>query len=323
MKMRRLGRTKIMVSPLCFGGNVFGWTADEATSFALLDAFVGAGFNFIDTADVYSTWVPGHKGGESETIIGRWVKARGNRHKVVIATKLGSEMGRGKKGLSKAYMRNAVEASLQRLQTDYIDLYQSHQDDAATPQTETLEGYAGLTKAGKVRAVGASNFSAPRLAEALDLSEKHGLPRYETLQPLYNLYDRKVYEAELEPLCRARDVSVINYYSLASGFLTGKYRNQADLEGRARGRTVGSKYLNKRGLGILAALDAVAAELSATPAQVALAWLMARPGVTSPIASATSLAQLGEFTPAAKLKLGAAAIKRLDEASHWVGDKAH
>jgi aryl-alcohol dehydrogenase-like predicted oxidoreductase len=314
MMMKRLGRTQIMVSPLCFGGNVFGWTADEPTSFALLDAFLAAGFNFVDTADVYSTWVPGHQGGESETIIGRWLKSRGNRHKVVIATKLGSEMGPGKKGLSKPYMRTAVDASLQRLQTDYIDLYQSHHDDASTPQAETLEGYAELIRAGKVRAIGASNFSAERLDEALDLSEKHGLPRYEALQPLYNLYDRQVFEEKLGPLCRARDVSVINYYSLAAGFLTGKYRRQADLKDRARGQRI-ANYLNDRGLRILAALDAVAAKHAATPAQVALAWLMARPGVTSPIASATSLGQLSELTSALRVKLDEAAIERLDQAS--------
>ncbi|SEB88771.1 Predicted oxidoreductase [Rhizobiales bacterium GAS188] len=321
MNMRRLGRSEIMVSPLCFGGNVFGWTADEATSFALLDAFVGAGFNFIDTADVYSSWVPGHKGGESETIIGRWLKARGNRAKVVIATKFGWEMGPGQKGLSKAYMRSAVEASLKRLQTDYIDLYQSHVDDADTPQAETLEGYAELIKAGKIRAIGASNFTAQRLADALAVSAENGLPRYESLQPLYNLYDREVYEAELEPLCRANEVGVINYYSLAAGFLTGKYRRKEDLEGRPRGQRVG-KYLDERGLRILAALDAVAGDLGATPAQVAIAWLMARPGITAPIASATSLAQFADFEPAARLRLDAAALSRLDAGSGWAKEAA-
>jgi aryl-alcohol dehydrogenase-like predicted oxidoreductase len=321
MTMRRLGRTEIMVSPLCFGGNVFGWTADEATSFTLLDAFAAQGFNFIDTADCYSIWVPGHKGGESEAILGRWMKARGNRKKMVIATKVGWDMGAGKKGLSNAYMREAVDASLRRLQTDYIDLYQSHVDDAATPQEETLACYAELIKEGKLRAIGASNFGAQRLAEALDLSAKHGLPRYETLQPLYNLYDRQTFEKELEPLCRAHDVGVINYYSLAAGFLTGKYRKQADLKDRARGQRVGN-YLNDRGLTILSALDAVAAETNATPAQVALAWLMARPAVTSPIASATSLAHFGELAPATRLKLSAGAIDRLDRASRWVDKDA-
>ena len=316
MEMRRLGRSEIMVSPLCFGGNVFGWTADEATSFALLDAFVGAGFNFVDTADVYSAWAPGHKGGESETIIGRWLKTRGNRDKVVIATKFGWEMGPGRKGLSKAYMREAIEASLQRLQTDYIDLYQSHVDDADTPQAETLAGYAELIKAGKVRAIGASNFTAQRLADALAVSAKEGLPRYESLQPLYNLYDREVFEAELAPFCRANGVGVINYYSLAAGFLTGKYRSTQDLEGRARGQRVG-KYLDERGLRILAALDAVSRELGATPAQVAIAWLISRPEITDPIASSTSLAQFADFAPAARLKLDAGALARLDEASRW------
>jgi aryl-alcohol dehydrogenase-like predicted oxidoreductase len=321
MQMRRLGRTQIMVSPLCFGGNVFGWTVDEATSFALLDAFVAQGFNFTDTADVYSIWMPGHKGGESETIIGRWMKARGNRKNVVVATKVGWDMGSGKKGLSKAYIREAVEASLRRLQTDYIDLYQSHVDDADTPQTETLACYGELIKEGKVRAIGASNFGAQRLAEALDLSVKNGLPRYEILQPLYNLYDREVFEKELEPLCRRHDVGVINYYSLAAGFLTGKYRKPADLKDRARGARAGN-YLNERGLKILAALDAVAAEVNATPAQVALAWLMARPAITAPIASATSLTQFAELAPATRLKLDAHAIERLETASRWVKDAA-
>ncbi|MBV9519826.1 MAG: aldo/keto reductase [Hyphomicrobiales bacterium] len=322
MTMRRLGQTEIMVSPLCFGGNVFGWTADEPTSFALLDAFLAEGFNFIDTADCYSIWVPGHKGGESETIIGRWMKARGNRKKVVIATKVGWDMGAGKKGLTKAYIREGVEASLRRLQTDYIDLYQSHVDDASTPQEETLSCYAELIKAGKVRAIGASNFGAPRLAEALDLAEKHGLPRYETLQPLYNLYDREIFERELEPLCLARGIGVINYYSLAAGFLTGKYRTQADLKDRARGQRIGSTYLNDRGLAILVALDAVAAELRATPAQVALAWLMARPSITAPIASATSVTQFRELAKATRLKLNPAAIQRLDQASQWKAKNA-
>ena len=322
MTMRRLGQTEIMVSPLCFGGNVFGWTADESASFALLDAFLAEGFNFIDTADCYSIWVPGHKGGESETIIGRWMKARGNRKKVVIATKVGWDMGAGKKGLSKAYIREGVEASLRRLQTDYIDLYQSHVDDASTPQEETLSCYAELIKAGKVRAIGASNFGAPRLAHALDLAEKHGLPRYETLQPLYNLYDREIFERELEPLCLARGIGVINYYSLAAGFLTGKYRTQADLKDRARGQRIGSTYLNDRGLAILVALDAVAAELRATPAQVALAWLMARPSITAPIASATSVTQFRELAKATRLKLNPAAIQRLDQASQWKAKNA-
>src|SRR3954452_24229598 len=248
MEKRRLGQSDLMVSPLCLGGNVFGWTADEATSFKILDGFVDAGLNFIDTADVYSAWVPDHTGGESESIIGRWMKARGNRHKVVIATKVGWD-----RGLSAARIRTAVEASLKRLQTDYIDLYQSHKDDPNTPLEETLGAHAELIKAGKVRAIGASNYSAARLREALDVSARTGLPRYESLQPEYNLHDRAGYEAELEPLCRENSLGVICYYALASGFLTGKYRSEADFGQSARGQRMG-KYLNERGRRILAAL---------------------------------------------------------------------
>lgn len=314
MEKRRLGRSDLMVSPLCLGGNVFGWTVDEPTSFKLLDAYVEAGLNFIDTADVYSTWVPGNEGGESETIIGNWMKARGNRDKVVIATKVGSEMGPNRKGLAKAYIRSAVEESLRRLQTDHIDLYQSHRDDPDTPQQETLEAYAELIREGKVRAIGASNFSAERLAEALELSAKLGLPRYESLQPQYNLYDRAGYESELEPLCRRHDIGVIPYYGLASGFLTGKYRSEADFGKSVRGARMAS-YLNERGKRILAALDDVAARKNATPAQVALAWLMARPGLTAPIASATGLEQLKDLVAATRLQLGADEIEQLDQAS--------
>jgi aryl-alcohol dehydrogenase-like predicted oxidoreductase len=314
MDKRRLGRSDLMVSPLCLGTNVFGWTVDEATSFTLLDAYVEAGLNFIDTADVYSTWVSGNEGGESETIIGRWLQSRGNRDRVVIATKVGSDMGGGRKGLSKTYIRSAVEASLRRLRTDYIDLYQSHRDDAATPQQETLEAYAELIEAGKVRAIGASNFSAARLREALDLSATRGLPRYESLQPKYNLYDRSAYEAELEPLCREESIGVIPYYGLASGFLTGKYRSQADFGKSVRGGGMAS-YLNERGMRILSALDAVAAGQRATPAQVALAWLMARPGLTAPIASATSLEQMKDLVAATRLRLAPDDIERLDRAS--------
>jgi aryl-alcohol dehydrogenase-like predicted oxidoreductase len=257
MEKRRLGRSDLMVSPLCLGGNVFGWTADEATSFKVLDAYADAGLNFIDTADVYSTWVPGHKGGESEVIIGKWMKARGNRDKLVIATKVGSEMGPNQKGLSKSYIGSAVEASLQRLQTDYIDLYQSHRDDLDTPQQETLGAYEELIRDGKVRAIGASNFTAARLKEALDISAELGLPRYESLQPKYNLSDRAEYEAELEPLCRREEIGVIPYYGLASGFLTGKYRSDADFGKSVRGGRMAA-YLDDRGRRILAALDAVA-----------------------------------------------------------------
>ena len=314
MESRPLGRSGLLVAPLAFGGNVFGWTVDEQTSFALLDAFVDAGFNLIDTADVYSRWVPGHAGGESETIIGRWLQASGKRSRIVLETKAGMEMGPGQSGLSRRYLRSAVEASLRRLQTDHIDLYQSHEDDPATPMEETLAAYAELIREGKVRAIGASNFSAARLALALATSKRLGLPRYETLQPLYNLYDRAAYEAELEPLCRAEGLGVIPYYGLAKGFLTGKYRSAADIGQSPRGAGV-KGYLNARGMRILAALDAEAAESRSTPAQVALAWQMARPGLTAPIASATSLAQWQEIKGAASLELSAAAIARLDAAS--------
>jgi aryl-alcohol dehydrogenase-like predicted oxidoreductase len=314
MQFRPLGRSGLSVAALAFGGNVFGWTADEPTSFRLLDAFVDAGFNLIDTADVYSRWVPGHSGGESEAIIGRWLKHSGKRDRIVLATKVGKEMGPGKIGLAPAYIRSAVEDSLRRLQTDRIDLYQSHDDDAGTPFEDTLGAYADLIQAGKVRAIGASNFTAARLAEALEVSRARGLPRYETLQPLYNLYDRAPYEAELEPLCRAEGVGVINFFGLAKGFLTGKYRSEADLGKSPRGAGI-KAYLNQRGLRILAALDAAAASSNATPAQVALAWQIARPGLTAPIASATSLAQWQELAGAATLALDATTIAALDAAS--------
>ena len=314
MQQRQLGSSGLMVSPLAFGGNVFGWTADAATSFSLLDAFVAAGLNFIDTADVYSRWAPGNRGGESETIIGQWLKRGGPRDQVLIATKVGMEMAPDRKGLKKDYILRAVEDSLKRLNTDYIDLYQSHTDDAATPFEETLEAYAQLVKAGKVRAIGASNYTAPRLAAALDAAKAGGFPLYQSLQPHYNLCDRAGYEAELEPLCRARNVGVISYYSLASGFLSGKYRSEADLGKSPRGGGV-KKYLNPRGLAILAALDAVAGRYDSTPTAVALAWLIARPGITAPIVSATSIAQLGDLVAATRLQLDAAAIQALDAAS--------
>lgn len=315
IEKRRLGQSELMVTPLCFGGNVFGWTADEKTSFDLLDRFVAAGFNFVDTADVYSAWAPGNSGGESEVILGKWMKARGNRDKVVLATKLGSPMGEGKKGLSRRYMKEAVEASLQRLQTDYIDLYQSHRDDPDTPIEEVLSSYQDLIKAGKVRAIGSSNFTAARMAEAQKLATEKGLPRYESVQPEYNLYSRQGFEAELGPFCLANHVGVIPYYSLASGFLTGKYRSADDKGQSPRGNGVVGKYLNERGARILAALDETAAETGATPTQVALAWLMARPGLTAPIASASKPAQMGDLLASAELKLPAAAIARLDAAS--------
>lgn len=311
-----MGKSGIRIAPLAFGGNVFGWTVDEKASFHLLDAFVAAGFNLVDTADVYSRWVPGNQGGESETIIGKWLKQSGKRSEVIIATKLGKNAPGGKPLLSREYMLKTVEESLSRLQTDYIDLYQSHDDDPVTPMEETLAAYGELIKAGKVRAIGASNFSAARLQQALDISKQNNLPRYETLQPLYNLYEREVFEKELEPLCLRQQVGVISYYSLASGFLTGKYRSEADLNKSARGQGV-KKYLNARGLGILEALDDVAADYRATPTQVALAWLMARKSITAPIASATSVNQLQDLIKAATLQLSKEAIATLDTASAW------
>jgi aryl-alcohol dehydrogenase-like predicted oxidoreductase len=316
MEKRKLGKSGLEVAPLAFGGNVFGWTIDEQTSFKLLDAFVDSGFNLIDTADVYSRWAKGNTGGESETIIGRWLKQTGRRERVILATKVGMEMGTGRKGLSKEHILRSADESLKRLQTDYIDLYQSHQDDTETPIAETLEAYAQLIEQGKVRSIGASNYSAERISEALKLSEERGLPRYESLQPLYNLYDREEYEKELEPVCVEKNVGVISYYSLASGFLTGKYRSESDLQKSPRGQGV-KKYLNERGFRILKALDEVAAKYHSTPARVALAWLIARPGVTAPIASATSLEQLNDLIEATKLELDNSSIEQLKSASAW------
>lgn len=315
MNLRPLGRSGLQVSPLCFGGNVFGWTADEATSFRLLDAWVDAGFNFVDTADVYSRWAPGHTGGESEAVIGRWFKQNGKRNRIVLATKVGKDMGDGKVGLRPEYIRQAVDASLTRLQTDHIDLYQSHDDDATVPLADTLGAYSDLIKAGKVRAIGASNFTAARLAESLQTSERLGLARYESLQPLFNLYDRAVFEKELQPLCVEQGVGVINFYALAAGFLTGKYRTEADAAKSARGKNTTAKYLNERGLRILGALDTVAARIGATPGQVAVAWQIVQPGITAPIASATSLAQLQDLVKASQLTLDAEALATLGAAS--------
>jgi aryl-alcohol dehydrogenase-like predicted oxidoreductase len=312
MQKRRLGNSGIEIAPLMFGGNVLGWTADEATSFGLLDRFVAAGLDAIDTADVYSRWVPGHKGGESETVIGNWLRVRGGRDKVVIATKVGFDQKQG--GLAKDRILAKVEASLRRLQTDYIDLYQSHLDDPATPFEETLSAYEALIEQGKVRAIGASNYAAPRLAEALRTSAAKGLPRYESLQPHYNLYERKGYEEALEPLALKEGIGVIPYYALANGFLTGKYRPGGDFTQSPRGAGV-KPMLDPRGLRILAALDEVAARTRSSPASVALAWLMARPSITAPIASATSIAQLDELIAATRLQLDADAVRRLDEAS--------
>jgi len=314
MEKRRLGQSCLYIAPLAFGGNVFGWTADEKTSFALLDEFVAAGFNFIDSADVYSRWAPGNQGGESETTIGKWLKARGNRDKVIIATKLGIEMAPGKKGLSRAYMMQAVEASLRRLQTDTIDLYQSHRDDPDTPIEETLSAYGDLIKQGKVREIGASNHGAARLAEALRISTAQGLPRYQSLQPLYSLVERKEFEGALEELCVREKVGVIPYYSLASGFLTGKYRAAADTEGRARGSRV-AKYMNEAGFRVVDALVEVAKLTNASPAQIALAWMIARPSITAPIASATNVAQLREIMGAPEIRLDSDAIALIDRAS--------
>ena len=316
METRPLGRSGLMVSPLCLGGNVFGWTVDEKTSFSLLDAWVDAGFNFVDTADVYSTWVKGHTGGESETVIGRWLKQGGGRRdKVVIATKVGSDMGNGRTGLAPKRIREAVGESLKRLGVERIDLYQSHKDDPETPQEATLEAYARLIEEGKVRAIGASNFTAARLSEALAISKAQGMPRYESLQPLYNLYDRAGFEEELQPLCVKEEVGVLNFYALAAGFLTGKYRTAEDASKSVRGRNIVSKYLNERGLKILAALDQAAQRVSATPGQVAVAWNMARAGVTSPIASASNLQQMAELVKAAQLKLDPETMALLDRAS--------
>jgi len=316
MEKREIGTSGIKVHPFAFGGNVFGWTIDESESFKILDGFVDAGLDLIDTADVYSSWVPGNKGGESETIIGNWLKKSGKRDKVVIATKVGKPIGEGKKGLSRRYITQAVEDSLKRLQTDYIDLYQSHDDDKDTPLAETMETFTCLIKQGKVRAIGASNFSGARLREVLQVSNDNGFAAYQCLQPEYNLYAREHYEKELEPICRERNIGVISYYSLASGFLTGKYRSEHDLSQSSRGQGV-KKMLNPRGYKILAALDKVAAEYSATPAGIALAWVMARHGITAPIASATSLKQLDELVKATAIHLKSDAIDLLNSASRY------
>lgn len=314
MDKRALGTSGLTIAPLALGGNVFGWTADEATSFAILDAFVERGFSLVDTADVYSIWVPGHGGGESERVIGAWLKRGGARHKLHIATKVGGDMKAGGKGLSRAHIIAAAEGSLRRLGTDHIDLYQAHFDDPQVPLAETLEAFTRLVEAGKVRAVGASNYTAPRLAEALAASDAHGLARVSVLQPHYNLANRSLFEGELQTLCLKEKIGVLPFFALAAGFLTGKYRRPEDLEGKARAGMVGH-YLDPRGLDLLAEMDKIAARLGATPAQVALAWLLAQPGVTAPIVSATSLAQLEEIMAAPGLVLDAPALSRLDRAS--------
>ncbi len=317
--LRTLGRTDLQVAPLCLGGNVFGWTADEAASFAVLDAYLESGGNFVDTADSYSRWVPGNVGGESETILGRWMRARGNRQQVIVATKVGAAMGDepDQKGLSPRHIMRSVEASLRRLQTDYIDLYQAHYDDPDTPQEETLATFDALVRQGKVRWLGASNFSAERLASSLRLSAARGLARYECLQPRYNLVDRALYEQELEPLCRAEQLGVITYSSLASGFLTGKYRPGQPLPSSPRATGIQERYMNARGFAILEAVNRVAARLGARPAQVALAWILARPGITAAIASATTVAQVYELLRAAELHLDPETVTELDRASAW------
>jgi len=313
MQHRRLGRSDLSIAPLAFGGNVFGWSVDEKRSFELLDQFVDAGFNLIDTADVYSAWAPGNRGGESETIIGKWLKQSGKRDRVLIATKVAKWVEH--KGLAPLNIQQAVEGSLKRLQTDHIDLYQAHEDDASVPLHETLGAFARLIEQGKVRVIGASNYGADRFAEALDVSARHHLPRYESLQPEYNLMVRGDYEKYLEPLVTKEQVGVINYYALASGFLSGKYRSETDLGKSAARAAAVRKFLNPRGMGVLAALDDVAKTHRATPSQVALAWLMARPSITAPIASATSAEQLGELIGAARLQLSATEIAQLDAAS--------
>ena len=314
MELRELGKSGIKVAPLGFGGNVFGWTVDEVRSFELLDCFVDLGFNLIDTADVYSAWVPGHKGGESELIIGKWLKKTGKRSKVVLATKVGHELMPRSEGLRKDYILRAVEDSLRRLGTDTIDLYQAHRDDPNTPFSETHEAFELLRKQGKVRAIGASNFSAERLKESLDYCKQRAITRYEVLQPLYNLYDRHEFETELQPLCEEHGLSVINYYSLAAGFLTGKYRESGDLAGSIRGRGAVKRYFNEKGFRILEVLDQVSKRFSASPAQVSLAWLLTKKTIAAPLASATTSEQLRELAGAVDLRLDEESIAALDHA---------
>jgi aryl-alcohol dehydrogenase-like predicted oxidoreductase len=312
METKQLGQSDLKVSPIAFGGNVFGWTIDEKKSFEILDAFIAAGYNFIDTADVYARWA--NNPGGSETIIGKWMQARNNRNSVVIATKVGMDMGNGKIGLSKKYILQAVEDSLKRLQTDHIDLYQSHKDDEVTPVEDTLRAYQQLIKEGKIRFIGASNFSPERLQSALDASKKYNLPRYESLQPHYNLCERKKFEGPLEKICQDNKLGVIPYYSLAAGFLTGKYRKESDSSKSVRGGGA-TRYLNEKGLSILKVLDEISTKRACKPASVALAWLMARPSVTAPIASATSVEQLGDLTKAAEIKLSELEINLLNRVS--------
>lgn len=307
----------IPVAPLAFGGNVFGWTVDEKTSFQLLDAFVANGFNLIDTADVYYRWKPGNAGGESETIIGKWMKQRNNRSSVVIVSKVGGDMGQGKRCLGKSYILQAAAASLQRLQTDYIDVYLSHWDDLNTPVSETMEAYAQLVQEGKVRSIGASNISAERLQQSIDFSLQNGLPSYQVLQPEYNLYNRKAFEQQYAAICQQHRLGVMNYYALASGFLTGKYRTAADAHKSVRGQGIINKYFNERGLRIVNALTQVAQQYNATPATIALAWLINNPLITAPIASATHLQQLQQLVAATRVSLSHAALQQLNDASAY------
>ncbi len=316
MEKRQLGNSGLETAPLAFGGNVFGWTIDEKISFELLDAFTDAGFNLIDTADSYSRWKPGNQGGESETIIGNWMKQRNNRKNIIVATKLGSDMGGNKKGLSQNYIFQAVEDSLKRLQTDYIDVYQSHYDDLSTPVAETIDAFAELIRQGKIRTFGASNFSVERLTESLLYSEQNGLPRYQTYQPEYNLYNREGFEKEYQAICVEHGIGVISYFSLASGFLSGKYRSENDLTKSARGGGI-KKYLNERGHLILDALDEVAFYYETTPASISLAWLMAQSAIVAPIASATNIKQLNELINTAHLQLDENSIDLLSKASEY------
>jgi aryl-alcohol dehydrogenase-like predicted oxidoreductase len=316
MEKRKLGNSDLQVAPIAFGGNVFGWTIGEQTSYDILDQFTADGFNLIDTADVYSKWNPGNQGGESETIIGNWMKSRNNRDQVVISTKVGGDMGSGRKGLSKDYIVTEVEASLRRLQTDYIDLYFSHFDDLETPVQETLSAYDQLIKAGKVRWIGASNFSAERLKESLDASKSDNLPKYQVYQPEYNLYNREKYEQEYQQLILDNQLGVISYFALASGFLSGKYRSEADLQKSQRGAGI-KNYLNERGFKILKALDEVSELYNSDPATVAIAWLIVQPSITAPIVSVTNTIQLESLKKAAALQLSTEVISVLDEASDW------
>ena len=316
MQTRTLGHSDINIVPLMLGGNVFGWTIDAATSFDILDAFVDRGFNFIDTADVYSRWLPGNKGGESETILGEWFARSGKRDKVVLATKVGMDMGDGKVGLKKKYILEEVEESLKRLKTDYVDLYQSHQDDEATPVEETLEAYDQLVKQGKVRIIGASNFSGARLTEAIETAKQKDLPVYQTLQPEYNLHAREQYERELAPVAAKYGIGVITYFSLASGFLTGKYKSTEDTRGAKRETRV-QKYFDERGMKILKALEEVERQTGAKQASISLAWLLAQPTVTAPIVSATSTKQLESLFAAVDLKLSAQQVELLTDASAY------